>query len=331
MAWGEVIMSKTICFQSPFSKAIHRFIELRQITGSSYHGQTQLLFYFDRFLVEQAFSGARLTREIIEAYEKTLCRLAPRVRANRLCVVRQLCEYLSRDDPLAFIPDSLRTPSSQSSFAPYIYSNDEIQALLCAAANLIPQDSLRGLTLQTLLGLLYSTGLRISEALDLNLGHFYLDEQRLFIAKGKFRKARWVPMSESTTEALSGYLELRLKIKPCLPESPLLLNLRQHRLRYSTVNHCFHDLLNQCGIHCHKGRPRLHDLRHTFAVYRLLGWYRDGKDINPRLAWLATYMGHVDITSTQVYLHPTAELLEQVNKRFHRHYLQDVTPYGANS
>ena len=76
---------------------------------------------------------------------------------------------------------------------------------------------------------------------------------------------------------------------------------------------------------------RLHDLRHSFAVHRLLAWYRDGRDINARLPWLATYMGHVDIRSTQVYLQPTTELLEQVNGRFHRYYSQHITTRGVTS
>lgn len=323
-------------FKSSLARSICRLIELRQITGSDYHGQTLLLHYFDRFLVEQKFTGARLTWEIIEAYDKTLSHLVPRGRANRMCVVRQLCEYLSRSDPLTFVSESLRTPSSQATFAPYIYRQDEVRALLIAAAGLAPQGSLRGPTMQTLLGLLYSTGIRISEATGLNLADFYRDEKRLFIAKGKFRKARWVPMSPSTTVVLSRYVDRRRKMKPNLTDSPLFLNLRHRRLHYSTVSHCFHDLLEQCGIGHTGCRPRLHDLRHTFAVHRLLDWYRDGDNINARLAWLATYMGHVDIHSTQVYLHPTAELLEQANDRFHRHYLQhihqqDTTTYGAIS
>ncbi len=327
---------KETSFKSSLARLICRLIELRQITGSDYHGQTLLLRYFDRFLVEQKFTGIRLTREIIEAYDKTLSHLAPRGRANRMCVVRQLCEYLSRSDPLTFVPESLRTPSSRATFAPYIYRQDEVRALLIASASLAPQGSLRGPTMQTLLGLLYSTGIRISEATGLNLADFYQDEKRLFIAKGKFRKARWVPMSPSTTVALSWYVDRRRKMKPNLADSPLFLNLRHRRLHYCTVNHCFHDLLEQCDIGHTGCRPRLHDLRHTFAVHRLLDWYRDGDDINARLAWLATYMGHVDIQSTQVYLHPTAELLEQVNDRFHRHYLQhihlqDTTTYGAIS
>lgn len=319
-------------FDSCLAGRIRRLIGLRQIEGTDYHAQAQLLSYFDRFLVEQKLAEPRLTRQLVEAYEKTLSRLAPRGRANRMCVVRQLCEYLSRSDPLTYVPEPLRTPSSQAAFAPTIYSEDEVRALLAAAANLPPPGALRGSTYQTLLGLLYSTGLRIGEAMALNLADFHHDDTRLYIAQGKFHKARWVPLSPSTAEALSRYVDRRRQTRPCSANSPLFLNQCGRRLHHCTVNHCFHDLLKQCGI-ARTGRTgsRLHDLRHTFAVHRLLTWYREGEDIHAKLAWLATYMGHVDIRSTYVYLHPTAELLEQVNGRFHRHYLQHVTTQGATS
>jgi len=321
---------RTLKLESALAEPIRRLIELRQIGGSDYHAQAQLLVYFDRFLVEQKLTEPRLTQQVIEAYEKTLSRLVPRGQANRICVVRQLCEYLSRSDPLAYVPEPWRTPSSQAVFAPYIYNEDEVHSLMAAAASLPPPGSLRGPTYQTLLGLLYSTGLRIGEAMALNLADFHRDDIRLYIAQGKFHKARWVPLSASTAEALSQYVDLRQKTSPHSPDSPLFLNQRGRCLHHCTVNQCFHDLLTQCGITQASCRsPRLHDLRHTFAVHRLLTWYRKGEDINARLAWLSTYLGHVSIGSTHVYLHPTAELLEQVNGRFHRHYLQHVTTQGV--
>lgn len=316
--------------ESCLAGPIRRLIALRQIEGTDYHAQARLLLYFDRFLVEQKLAEPRLSRQLVEAYEKTLSRLVPRGRANRMCVVRQLCEYLSRGDPIAYVPEPLRTPSSQATFVPYIYSEDEVRALLVAAANLPPPGTLRGPTYQTLLGLLYSTGVRIGEAMALNLADFHREDARLYIAQGKFHKARWVPLSPSTAEVLSRYVDRRRQTRSHTPDSPLFLNQRGRRLRHCTVNQCVHDLFKACGI-IRKPRhgPRLHDLRHSFAVHRLLAWYRDGEDINARLAWLATYMGHVDIRSTQVYLQPTAELLEQVNGRFHRHYVQHVTTQGA--
>jgi site-specific recombinase XerD len=200
---------------------------------------------------------------------------------------------------------------------------------LAAAGQLPPLNSLRPYTYRTLLGLLYSTGIRIGEAFAVNLEDFHPEEPSLYVAKGKFRKARWVPLSASATEALRHYVERRRQIRPCDPDSPLLLNQRGRRLHHPSVYHAFRRLLSQCGIPYHRGSgPRIHDLRHTFAVHRLLAWYRDGQDVNARLPWLATYMGHVNIQSTQVYLRATAELLEQVDQRFHRHYLEHVQPRG---
>jgi site-specific recombinase XerD len=121
-------------------------------------------------------------------------------------------------------------------------------------------------------------------------------------------------------------------MRPCEPDSPLLLNQRGRRLRHPSVYQAFRRLLSQCAIPYHRDTgPRIHDLRHTFAVHRLLAWYRDGQDVNARLPWLATYLGHVDIQSTQVYLRATAELLEQVDQRFHRHYLEHVQPRGETA
>jgi len=186
-------------------------------------------------------------------------------------------------------------------------------------------------TYKTLLGLLYSTGIRIGEALALNLEDFYGTDERLFIAKGKFRKARWVPLSSSTCRALQLYLDKRMRIKPHLPDSPLFLNLRSQRLHYTTIEHTFKRLLDQCKIsNGEHTAPLIHDVRHSFAVHRLLAWYKDGKDVNARLPWLATYMGHVHIESAQVYLQATPELTEQVSQRFYEYYLQQVEHGGKS-
>jgi len=320
----------TLKLQSPLAVEIQNFINLRRLSGTDYQSQAQLLGYFDRFLVNQDPSEPRITREITDRYLTSLSHLAPRTRYNRFCVVRQLCEYLARSDPLGYVPEPLKVPPSQGAHQPYIYSNSELQALLAAASQLPPADSLRPHTYWTLLGVLYSTGIRIGEALALNLEHFHSANQLLYIAEGKFRKARWVPLSPSTCRALEKYLGKRMQIRPRSPESPLLLNQRSRRLHHCTVNQSFRHLLRQCGIHHSKHTgPRIHDLRHTFAVHRLLAWYRDGQDVNARLAWLATYMGHVDIHSTQIYLQPTAELIEQVNRRFYNYYLHQVKPNGG--
>jgi len=323
-------MMRVLDFHSALAPQIRSFIRLRQLSGTDYRSQALLLGYFDRFLTEENPEPPRITRQITDRYLQTLSHLAPRVRSNRFCVVRQLCRYLLRSDPFTYVPESLMAIASQAAHQPYIYSQREIGDLLAAAAELPPPGSLRPLTYRTLLGLLYSTGIRIGEALALNLENFLSAEERLYIAEGKFRKARWVPLSASTCQALQQYLDRRLRIKPRSPDSPLLLNQRSRRLHHVTINQTFRQLLRRCAIPHGNTGPRIHDLRHTFAVHRLLAWYRDGLDVNARLPWLATYLGHVDIHSTQVYLRATPELTEEVARRFHDYYLQQIKSNGGS-
>lgn len=319
-------------FRSSLALQIENFIHLRQLSGTDYQSQSLLLSYFDHFLCNEKYEGSTLTTQITDHYLQTLSHLSPRVRCNRFCVVRQLCQYLSRTDLLACVPEPIRAITSQAAHKAYIYREAEISALLAAASELPPSNSLLPHTYKALVGLLYSTGIRIGEAFALNLEHFHYDEKRLFIAEGKFRKARWVPLSASTCQALQSYLDKRTRIKPHSADSPLFLNLRSRRLHHCAVFQTFQRLLRTCEIpHGAPAAPRIHDLRHTFAVHRLMAWYRDGKDVNVRLPWLATYMGHVDIHSTQIYLQATPELTELVARRFHEYYLQQVERNGGKS
>jgi len=146
---------------STLAVPIEKFIALRRLSGTDYRSQAQLLGYFDRFLFEAKLNGSRLTREITDRYQHTLTPLAPRSRGNRLCVVKQFAEYLARTDALSYVPESPRCPSSHAAHTSYIYSLSQVRALLNAASQLPPPSSLRPETYRTLLGLLYSTGIRI--------------------------------------------------------------------------------------------------------------------------------------------------------------------------
>lgn len=325
-------MIKTMNLHSPLASQINKLIERRQSCGMDYRTQAKLLTYFDRFLVQENIKKAHITRPIIERYQKTLSHLAPRYQANRFGVVRQLCQYLALHDPGIFIPEPMKRISLDVGRKPYIYSHIEINHLMDAALSLPPAGSLRPYTYHTLLGLLYSTGIRISEACSLNLESFHADKQCLYIAQGKFRKARWVPLHDSTRQALEHYIDRRLVKKPNAPDDALFLHRWGRRLCYHTVYCTFRRLLEQCCISgSNHANARIHDLRHTYAVHRLLAWYQDGQDINARLPILATYMGHVNTRSTQLYLQPTAELLGHVSHRFHDHYLRTIDSKGGIS
>ena len=317
-------------FKSVLASQIENFITLRRVSGTDYTSQSQILGYFDLFLIQQGVNQPRLTRRIIETYQQSLLHLAPRTQVNRFSVIRNFCQYLAKADPQNYIPEPMRTILSINARQPYIFTYEEIRALMTAALKLAPTGSLRPHTYHTLLGLLYCTGIRIGEAIRLNLGHFHEPEQALYIAAGKFQKDRWILLSDSTCQKILDYLHHRLRIHPRLPDSPLFINLRSRRFGHATIYQAFRFLLAQCRIPHHKQKgPRLHDLRHTFAVHRLLAWYRSGENVNAKLPALATYMGHVNINSTRVYLRPTAEMLEQVNLRFHNYYLENIKHEGG--
>ena len=305
-------------FYSCLATQIQHFIELRRLSGTEYYAQAVLLSYFDHFLAEHSWNEVNITSQIIDDYQCSFIALAPRSRTNRFSVVKQFCEYYAASNPQSYAPESIKNISSKTAYKPYIYTLGEIQALMRATTRLNPTDSLRPHTIRALLGLLYATGIRIGEALALNMRDFYSNEGRLFIASGKFHKARWIPLAESSCIAIAAYIKKRCQYALHTPESPLFINLRHHRFHHCTVWHDFHLLLEYSGITHTKGvHPRIHDLRHTFAVTRTLSWYREGLDVNALLPALATYMGHVSIASTQIYLQPTEELLEQANQRFY--------------
>lgn len=230
------------------------------------------------------------------------------------------------------MPEAIRSAKSEASRIPYIFTKRQIQDLLSEAAKLQPQHSLRPHTYRTLFGLLYTTGLGIGEAMALQIKDFHPESIRLHIREGKFHKSRWVPLSSSTCTMLQVYLHKRQNATASAGEHPLFISLRHSRLSHCTVNQAFCSLLKQCRIHKSKGNgPRIHDLRHTFAVHCLLKWYSNGQDVNAKLPALATYMGHVDVGSTQIYIQATPELYEQAHQRFLTYVRNNNITHGGLS
>lgn len=318
-------------FHSAMAERMKGFVALRRLAGTDYQSQTRLLIYFDAFLVKEHFHQPCLTREIIQRYLNSLSRLHPRTRYNRFSVVSQFARYLSRFEPQSYLPETPPSTKSQTSRIPYIFTQTQIRVLLAEASKLPPNHSLRPHTYRTLFGLLYTTGLRIGEALALTLKDFYPLSMRLHIREGKFHKPRWVPLSPSTSAILQHYIDQRQQLLPSTQDAPLFISLRHRPLDPSTVYQTFCTLLQQCRIPKGKGHgPRIHDLRHTFAVHRLLKWYGDGQDINARLPALATYMGHVGVSSTQIYIQATPELFEQAHQRFLTYVQNNITHGGLS-
>jgi site-specific recombinase XerD len=230
-----------------------------------------------------------------------------------------LARGLAKVSPLPLVIPKPTVPA----FVPYIYSHEELKRLFdavpAACAGRVPIDEE---VFRTLLLLLYGAGLRIGEALSLTMGDVNLRQAYLHIRETKFFKSRLVPMGKDLNALMTEYV-LRGQRRHMLPEkAPLFCFHDSSPLSKSATRSAFRRLRSHAGVLREGGprrQPRLHDLRHTAAVHRLIAWYRGGEDLQKLLPKLATYLGHVDLSSTQRYLTMTPELLLQASLRFEQY------------
>ena len=228
---------------------------------------------------------------------------------RRMTAARGFARYLSGIDPSTEVPPLGLMPRRGPWRQPYIYTSADIDALLAAARQRIVSP-LRAATYQTLIGLLAASGLRIGEAIKLDRGDVDWAQGVLLIRESKFGKSRLVPLHPSCMQVLEGYSRLRDQLQPGPAEPAFFLSLNHKRLLYAVVQLTFRQLIDAAGIGAGAPwPPRLHDLRHSFAVCTLLGWYRAGEDVQAKIPWLSTYLGHREPASTYWYLSAAPELL----------------------
>ncbi len=229
----------------------------------------------------------------------------------RLTAVRGLARYLQSIDPATELPPRALLPVGTGSRrpTPYIYAEEEITALMSAAGAWRPR--LSAATMQTLIGLLTVTGMRISEAIRLDRDDLDLEHGRLVIRNSKFGKSRQLPLHETTIGALRAYLRRRDELRPNVDSSALLITATGKRLKRNNVERQFRQPRTQVALAPRPGSrpPRIHDIRHTFAVHTMLDSYRDGGDPVAHVAQLATYLGHADPSASYWYLSATPDLL----------------------
>ncbi len=237
--------------------------------------------------------------------------------AHRLTVVRGFAGYLHVLDEVHEVPPTDVLPWKSHRANPFLYTDAEIAALLRAAATL--RFPLRVATYQTLIGLLVVTGMRVGEAIDLDADDFDNDRGVLLIRKGKGGATRQLPLHASTTAAVRAYLHGRDR-RSTARTTALLISPAGTRLLYCNVQWTFQKLLRQAGIEARSSscRPRIHDLRHSFAVSGLLDAYTRDLDIDRRLTLLATYLGHRSPAGTYWYLSAAPELLAAALERLDR-------------
>jgi integrase/recombinase XerD len=293
---------------SPLRQALADYLQIRRRLGFKLTSHEPLLENFVAFL-ERA-GAVSITTELAVMWAKLPADARPDRWRQRLGIVR----YLATIDPATEIPSKDLLPAHRPRVAPYIYSQQEIAALMGAAAALTPP--LRAATYETVIGLMATSGLRLGEAL-------WLDRQDVDLAGGALHvrarqhKQREVPLHDTTTEALSEYSRCRdrRRLTPTTPA--FFVSMQGARVTTAAFNSMFAKLIKRIGLEGHgeRVRPRPHDLRHAMAVRTLLDWYQEGEDVDRRMPLLSTFLGHANPESTYWYLQAVPELMAQVSLR----------------
>ena len=303
---------------------VERYLDERHRLGFSARTQAYALRSFARHVHAVGHVGP-ITIEVMADWAHSDSRASsdPRTWARRLKLLRSFIRWLLQFEPGCEVPDDAifgRLPERQ---APHIYSEQEIIDLLAAARQLGASPSLRGIVYETLFGLLASTGMRISEALALSIADVDLKLGMLTIHLAKFGKSRQVPLHPSTVEALRFYRGQRdLAGISVQDEAPFFVGTRGRRrglpLGDRQVHRVFIELRERLGWRNRGAHhaPRIHDLRHTFVVRRIVLWQAQGVDIDQAMLSLSTYVGHAMVTNTYWYLSAVPELMALAAGRF---------------
>lgn len=301
---------------TPLRQALADYLRLRRSLGYRLQRSEKLLLQYidhleaigDRTItIENALTWARLPANGESCWW-----------THRLSVVRGFATYLGTLDPATEIPPTDLLPWRRHRASPYLYSDQDIAALIKAAAML--RWPLRVVTYQTLIGLLAVTGMRVGEAISLDVNDLDLDRGVLVVRRAKFNKTREIPLHPTTIVALRHYLTCRRRRQPPPATPALFITPAGTRLLYCNVQWTFQRLVQKAGLGARPGssHPRIHDLRHSFAVRTLLDAYQLGDDPERRLALLSTYLGHVNPAASYWYLSAAPELLSLAAERLDR-------------
>ncbi|MFM0557094.1 tyrosine-type recombinase/integrase [Paraburkholderia sediminicola] len=304
---------------------IDDYLAERRSLGFELRSRDTLLASFARYVADRHHRGP-LTADLMTdwARQDKWHRDTPATWAARLAIVRHFARYLKQFEPDIETPEEPVFGPERGRVAPHIFHEDEIVALLAAACRLDPKGSLRPVTYETLFGLMASTGLRVSEAIHLLDADVDLKHGMLTIRQTKFAKSRQLPIHPGTVAALKRYRRQRMQQVATSPDMSFLISSRGRRLGQPLGERQAHRVFNSLrdslgwvnrGAHT---APRLHDLRHTFAVRRMMLWHAEGTDIDQMMLALSTYMGHAEIFYTYWYLTAVPELMALAGGKFER-------------
>jgi integrase len=293
------------------------YLRLRRALGHDLADAVRLLPRFVAYLDEAGVSS--ITIEAAVAWAQRPDAGPPSsVWARRMTVTRGFARYMSGIDPVTQVPPLGLVTFRRRWRPPFIYSAADIEALIAGVPRLIPTP-LRAATFQTMIGLLAATGMRVGEVIALDRADIDWAEGVLVVRNSKFGKSREIPLHPTTVAALAGYARFRERQLP-RPESPaFFVSMKGTRVIYTDFGTGFRKLAALAGVGAGSPvSPRIHDLRHSFAVHTLIGWYRADEDVGALLPRLSTYLGHLTPGYTYWYLSAAPELLQLAAARLEK-------------
>lgn len=301
-----------------WSQELDCYLSVRRGLGYDLRTAERILLRFIAFAEER--NAEYVTTEMFIRWLETTGQTRNHTRAGYLRAVRPFAIWLHGIDarheilPRSLIPERLRRPR------PYIYSEDEVRRIVAAAAELSSINGIRALTCTALFGLIATTGLRVGEAVSLDVDDIDLETGVLTVRRGKLGKARLLPLAESTTEHLATYAAERDRLLGRRPDT-FFVSDRGERFTDCCARYNFAVVCQRIGLRTmtqfqrHGQGPRIHDLRHSFAVRTIIDCYRTGKEPRQEMLKLSTYLGHSDPAHTYWYIEAVPELLELAAQR----------------
>lgn len=306
--------------------AVRRYLQERRQLGFDLRIAGAELLRFARFADAKGHRGA-LTQELqVEWARQHIVRTSAVTAARRLEIVRPFAAYYRQVEIDTEVPATGILGRGHRRLAPHIYTDEEICELLDCTGHLTPRGGLRPLTYRTLFGLIAASGLRVSEALALQLADVDLQNATITVRQTKFRKSRCLPLHTSVVQALTEYRQVRDRCADLATCAHFFASPISGALPTGTVQHVFSRMRPRLGWQARgdHANPRIHDLRHTFAVRRLQRWHEAGVSIDHAMFWLCTYLGHANISDTYWYLTGVPELMDIVGAKFERFALHGV-------
>lgn len=310
-------------------KQVKDYLNYRRSLGFQLKSEERVLINFANYAENKDHKG-HLTIKLAVEWALSSKSKKNLTHARRMEVLRPFAQYCSISNSRTEIPGTKMFGKAHRRQTPYIFSNHEISHLLSATRFLIPQDGLRPISFRYLFSLLYTTGLRVSEALNLKITDIDWKNGVLKINQTKFKKSRLVPLHITTINALSDYCKIRNEYEATQYSNQLFVIDKGNPITYRAIQYAFLKLrqLLHWDKKDGKKQPRIYDLRHTFVCNRLLAWYKDGIDVFAVIPYLSTYLGHIKLSDTYWYITGLPQLMNIAGERFYS-YINSIQ--GGNN